>query len=403
MSILYGAEFVFAFYEKLPEYLASKNRDKTRAKEYKRLAAFLQKTKSTLDKLRDSTSIHAAREQKIFIDAMISLAQEYLTNGGETEACAKYQEDIEYALFVWGLLSPLPKKIESLSRNAEKANESHYYSTEKLTNMLFDAPKNLTFYYDMFRTPFEKIKRASETYRAQYIRLAKAASSEEGMTFATSMAESMKQMYYSYTLIYEVLNLTLKTSKCAYVTMFNSMPSVIIGALSRELTKKDIKVLRDYVKRLDKLCRENDWMKFLRIEIPTEELLASEPAPELEETADEPIVPENEAPIEDMTQATPVDEPTSDEPTEETVAPDETAAPKVVEEQTPAEAEEVTEEEAPELTVEQAAPEAAPEEAASEVEETTDTPTEAEETALESTDEQAPESDTSTDELLDVL
>ena len=328
---------------------------------------------------------------------MISLAGEYLAHGAETEACAAYRETIDYSLYVWGILSPLPKKIAALSRNSEKANESHYYSVEKLTGMLFDNPKQYGFYFDMFRTPFEKIKRASETYRAQYIRLATAASSEEGMTFATTMAKMMKEMYYSYTLIYEVLNLSLMTSKFAYVTMFNSMPKIIIEALSTELTPKDIKELRAYVKKLEKLCRENDWMKFLRIEIPTEELLTSEPAPAT--TADEPIeeleAPAEEAPIEEVpTEDAPIEEaPTEEAPVEES-AEEGTACVEVSEETREQAAEETAEEASTEETGDEASEEASPEV----TEEPTTEETTAEETTTEATEQTATE-----DALSDVL
>ena len=275
MSILAGAEFVVAFYEELPAYLAKKKENKEHQKEYKKLRSFLQKTRRSLEKIQDDTSRHASIEQKRFIDAMVGLASEYLEYGHETEASKKHKKAIEYALYVWSILSPLPKKIKQMSLTEEQANESHFYSIESLTNLLYTHEKISDFYHAIFALPFEKIKKASDGFRKQYLHLA-SAGTQEGMVYASSMAERMKKMYHDYTVIYEFARLTNDTSKYAYVMLMNTMPPIVIEALERPITPKEEKELRDYVNWLEKQVKKQDWSKYLRFDVPVEQLIAEE-------------------------------------------------------------------------------------------------------------------------------
>ena len=330
MSILAGAEFVVTFYEKLPQYLALHNEGKAYAKDYKKLSSFFRKVKSSLNKIQDDISLHAAKEQTKFIDAMLVLASEYLEHGQETEICRTQKQTIEYALFVWSHLSPLPKKIKQLSLACEQANEGHYYSIEKLTQLLYMHQSISEFYIETFQSPFEKIKKASDGFRKQYIHLA-TARAQEGMAFATSMADSMKQMYHDYTLIYEFARLTNDTSKYAYVMLMNAMPSIVIEALDRPISPKEANALRSYVKWLEKQIKKQDWSKYLRLDIPLEELIAEERAnDDLFDTptpldVDTTTLPEETPEIEEPV----TEEPVTEEPV--SVTTEETAMPELIE------------------------------------------------------------------------
>ena len=95
MSIISTAEFLVEFYEKLPEYLGAKSTDKASLKDFKKLKAFLKKVKGQLLKIKDDSSMHAAREQKKFVDATLALATEFLNAKKKLEV---YPTPMEFML-----------------------------------------------------------------------------------------------------------------------------------------------------------------------------------------------------------------------------------------------------------------------------------------------------------------
>ena len=342
MSILTGAEFVVAFYEKLPDYLLSKVSAKANAKDLKKLKTFLQSVKARLEKIKDNVSLHAAAEQKKFIDAFLSLTSDFLVEKRETENAKKQKETIEYALFVWEVLAPLPKKIRQLSRDEEVANESHYYALDELAERVF-SNGDASFYIDTFVQPLEKIERAAVAFHEKYVHLA-TPSVQEGIAFSSTMAEGMKKMCRDFTLIHEFARRTRDTNKYAYVLLMNAMPAVVFEVLENPMTKKQSKELENYIKTLEKQCNQYGWTNLLQDEINPPHITVTleqtggtiDDIDLEEETVDE-IVPEE-----------PATEPTTD--VVESVTTEEVADVPVTEDATPEVTQETTTEEATEPT-----------------------------------------------------
>ena len=237
MSIISTAEFLVAFYEKLPEYLMAQSATKANIKDYKRLKSFMQKIKNRLATLKDDVSLHAAHEQKKFVDATLALATEFLRAKKDTEETSYQKEVIEYTLYVWSLYASLPKTIQKFALDGERAKASDYYEVYGLSEEVISKPLNFAFYQTMFFEPFEKIRRASAVFQEKYIHLA-SPSAQEGMAFTSTVAEEMKKMCRDFTLIYAFADRVRQTSRHTFVLFMNAMPSVVFELLESPMTKK---------------------------------------------------------------------------------------------------------------------------------------------------------------------
>ena len=266
MSIISTAEFLVAFYEKLPEYLMAQSATKANIKDYKRLKSFMQKIKNRLATLKDDVSQHAAREQKKFVDSTLALATEFMQAKKENEETLYQKEVIEYTLYVWSLYSSLPKTIQKYTLEGEKAKACDYYEVLELSESVISTPLNFAFYQKMFFEPFEKIRRAASVFHEKYVGLA-TPSAEEGMAFASSVAETMKKMCRDFTLIYTFADRVLQTSRHTFVHFMNTMPSVVFELLENPMTKKSEKELRSFIKHLEKQCKRFGWLELLNDEL----------------------------------------------------------------------------------------------------------------------------------------
>ena len=313
--MLKGAEFVLDFYEKLPEFLLSGVQGKTNAKDYKRLKGFLQSAKNSLKEIKDEVSLHGASEQKRFIDAYLSLTEIFLTDKRETEDALIARENAEYALFVWKLLSPIPKKIRQLKTAPDKASSHDYYAIEQLFSRMLSCGPCAAFYEETFITPTRKIQRAADAFLEQYTRLSTSAA-QESTAFTATLAQSIQKMCRDYTLLNGFIERLREMSVHTFVVFMNNMPSVVFDILENTMTKKQLGQFTTYIKSVEKLCKVYGWRDLVEAEIT---LPVAEEAPALEEeapVAEEATVAE-EAPVEEVAEEAVEEAPATEAPEEE--------------------------------------------------------------------------------------